>query len=153
VLNFSHRKALVTHTFPSVIWPLVTFWVNYFLRETPQVILVLMTPVLSFYHVRDWEKGWSHTHTHTIRDFKIKIKLCKIFLKSIGSLALSWKTISYYICLKTYKTNRFLNILTNNGKISHRKALEAYLFSFIIPPLVAFPQIFLSYVPSMSYWF
>ncbi len=29
------------------------------------------------------------THTHTIRDFKVKIKLCKIFLKSIGGVALS----------------------------------------------------------------
>jgi hypothetical protein len=29
------------------------------------------------------------------------------------------------------------NILTKNAEISHRKALEAYLFSFIIPPLVA----------------
>jgi hypothetical protein len=73
--------------------------------------------------------------------------VCKIFLKSIGGVALSWKIISYYICVKTYKTNRFLNILTKNAKISHRKALEEYLFSFITPPLVTFPQIFLSYVP------
>ncbi len=50
LLNFSHRKALA-YSFPSVIRPLVNFRENYFLRDTSQVILVLMIPVSSFYHV------------------------------------------------------------------------------------------------------
>jgi hypothetical protein len=65
-LNFSNKKALVAHSFPSVIWPLVTFRENYFLRDTSQVILVLMTPVSSFYHVRAEKKG-GYTHTDGIR--------------------------------------------------------------------------------------
>jgi hypothetical protein len=61
LLNFSHRNTLVAHSFPSVIWLLVIFRENYFLRNTPQGIMILMTPVLSIYHVRGWKKG-GHTH-------------------------------------------------------------------------------------------
>ncbi len=62
-LNFSHRKALKAHSFPSVIWPLVNIWENYLFRDTHQVILILMIPVLSFYHVRGLSKR-EVTHTH-----------------------------------------------------------------------------------------
>jgi hypothetical protein len=65
-LKISNRKALVADTFSSVISPLVTFVEIYFLRDTPQVILVLMTPVLSFHHVGSREKGRSHRQNKDI---------------------------------------------------------------------------------------
>ncbi len=59
LLNFLHRKALLAYSFPSVIRPLVTFQESYFLRDTLQVIPILMIPISSFYHVRGLKKGWS----------------------------------------------------------------------------------------------
>ncbi len=47
---------MVAYSFPSAIRPLVTFQENYFLRDTLQVILVLMIPISSFYHVRGLRK-------------------------------------------------------------------------------------------------
>ncbi len=55
-LNFCHRKALVAHSFPSVIWLLVYFTGKLIFEDTSQVILVLMTPVLSFYDLRGLRK-------------------------------------------------------------------------------------------------
>ncbi len=72
LLNFSHRKVLEAHPFSSVIWPLVTFWENYFLTDTPQIILVLITLVLSFYHVRELRKR-AVTHTHRRNKYNIFI--------------------------------------------------------------------------------
>ncbi len=77
MLNFSHRKVLVAHSFPSVIWLLVTFRENYFLRDTPQVILILMTPVLSIYHVRGLRKR-AVTHTDGKRTIYIDIDVNKV---------------------------------------------------------------------------
>jgi hypothetical protein len=38
---------------------------NFLLRDTPQVILDLMTPVSRLNHVGGREKGWSDRQTHT----------------------------------------------------------------------------------------
>jgi positive regulator of sigma E activity len=69
LLNFSHRKALVAYSFPSVIRPLVTFQEYYFLRDTLQVILVLIISISSFFHVRGLRKRRSDRQMDRQTDF------------------------------------------------------------------------------------
>jgi hypothetical protein len=91
-LNFFHRKALVAHSFPSVTRPLATFKKNYLLRDTFQVILVLVAPLFSFYHVWGLRKrAVTHIHTHTdgiriiyIYRFLIILKRSEILWIGVG---------------------------------------------------------------------
>ncbi len=65
-LIFSHRKALMAHSYSSIIWPLVTFRKINFLRNTPQVILVLNDTGLEFLSYEGLRK-WVVTNTEGIR--------------------------------------------------------------------------------------
>jgi hypothetical protein len=90
LLNFSHRKALVAYSFPSVIRLLVTFQKNYFLRDTLQVVLVLMIPISSFYHIRKLRKrAVRQTDRQTERFWVLLYRYYYNFIDSI------WKYFYY----------------------------------------------------------
>ncbi len=93
-----HKKALVAFSFSSVISPLVTFRQKFFLRNTPQIILDLMTSFSSLCHV--WgprKRVVRHTHTQTDFEYYICIYRYWRYIYSIASVmcinscALIWK--------------------------------------------------------------
>jgi hypothetical protein len=67
------------------------------MRDTPQVILDPMTPVLSFYHMRGLKQGLSHTHSDTHSD-GIRIIYITDFLRYLK------KSAKFFQCLRFSNT-------------------------------------------------
>ncbi len=65
MLNFSHRKALEAHSFPSVIWPLVTFWENYFFKRHSSGHTDSNDTGLEFLSCQEAEKKGGQTYRQT----------------------------------------------------------------------------------------
>jgi hypothetical protein len=128
LLNFSHRKALVAYSFPSVIRPLVTFRENYFLRDTPQVILDIMIQVSSFYHVGGPRKrAVRHTDGQTdrqtyfgyyYRDSQQKQKYKRYFGLKFFLICSRW--IMLWLLFHYWESSKqSIKLLTLTNKLQH----------------------------------